>query len=106
MDFNEWARYTGIGSACEYDDRTKQFIDQYNNATFQTYMDNERKNRAIQRADQIRSQGREILPTNCEREDNTICIHSRQGDKEVYPSVLRWTSLAMDKLRQYLSQIN
>lgn len=106
MEFNEWAKHTRMGSTCEYDDRTMQFIEQYNNATFQTYMDNERKNRAIQRDDQIRAQGREVLPTNCKREDNSIQLHKGQGDQEVYTSVLRWTSLAMDKLRQYLSGIN
>lgn len=106
MNFNEWTEYTRAGSACEYDDRTNQFIEQYNNATFQTYMDNERKNREVQRADQIRDQGREILPTHCEREDNSIQLHKGCGDQEIYPSVLRWTSLAMDRLREYLVRTN
>lgn len=104
MNFNEWTEYTRVGSTCEYDDRTNQFIEQYNNATFQTYMDNERKNRSIQRADQIRAQGGEVLPTHCERKDDPIQLHKGQG--QVYPSVLRWTSLAMDKLREYLGRIN
>lgn len=72
MNFNEWSEYTRVGSTCEYDDRTSQFIEQYNNAIFQIYMDNERKNRAIQRADQIRAQGGQILPTHCERTDDPI----------------------------------
>ena len=106
MDFNEWARYTGIGSTCEYDDRTKQFIEQYNNATFQTYIDNERKNRAIQRANQIRTQGWQVLPTDCDGQDNPIPLHSGQDNKEVHSSVLRWVSMAMDELRECIRSIN
>lgn len=106
MNFNEWTEYTRVGSTCEYDDRTNQFIEQYNNATFQTYMDNERKNRAIQRADQIRAQGWEILPTNSKRKDGAISFHQRSDNKKVYTKMLRRVSMAMDKLRQYLSQIN
>lgn len=68
MTFNEWSKYAKVGSTCEYDDRTNQFIEQYNNATFQTYMDNERKNRAIQRANQIREKGGKFyLPTATQR---------------------------------------
>lgn len=106
MNFNEWAKYTGIGTSCEYDDRTKQFIEQYNNATFQTYMDNERKNRAIQRADQIRAQRGQVLPTNSKRKDSTILLHKGQGNKKVYSSVLRWASLVVDKLRQLVGKFN
>jgi hypothetical protein len=106
MDFNEWAKHTRMGSTCEYDDRTMQFIEQYNNATFQTYMDNERKNRAIQRANQIREKGWEVLPTDCDTTSSTVKLHSGSDDKKVYTSVLRWTSLAMDKLRKYLIRIN
>jgi len=105
MDFNEWTQYTKIGSTCDYDDRTNQFIEQYNNATFQTYMDNERKNRAIQRADQIRTQGWEILPTNSERENGTVSLHQRSYNKKVYTSMLRRASMAMDKLRKYIKPI-
>lgn len=100
MEFNEWVEYTRAGSACEYDDRTMQFIEQYNNATFQTYMDNERKNRAIQRASQIRDQGWEVLPPDCDRKDNSVLLHKKQDNKKVYSSVLRWISLVVDKLRQ------
>ena len=102
MDFNEWTEYTRVGSTCEYDDRTNQFIEQYNNATFQTYMDNERKNRAIQRADQIRAQGREILPTNSKREDDPVQLHKGSNNQKVYTSMLRRASMVMDKLREYI----
>lgn len=106
MEFNEWAKYTGIGSTCEYDDRTKQFIEQYNNATFQTYMDNERKNRAIQRTTQIRDQGWEVLPPDCDRKDSPVLLHSGSGHKKIYSPVLRWASMAMDELRECIRSIN
>lgn len=100
MNFNEWAKYSGIGSTCEYDDRTMQFIEQYNNATFQTYMDNERKNRAIQRADQIRAQRGEILSANSKRSNGAVPVHQGRDHQEVHPKMFRWKGLVMDKLRQ------
>jgi hypothetical protein len=106
MEFNEWAKYTGVGSTCEYDDRTKQFIEQYNNATFQTYMDNERKNRAIQRATQARQKGWQVLPSDSEWEDNSVLLHSRQPNKKVHSPVLRWVSLVVDELRECIRAIN
>lgn len=100
MNFNEWAKYTGIGSTCEYDDRTMQFIEQYNNATFQTYMDNERKNRAVSNPNAIGFERGQVLPANSKRKDSTILLHKGQGNKKVYSSVLRWASLVVDKLRR------
>lgn len=100
MNFNEWTEYTRVGSTCEYDDRTNQFIEQYNNATFQTYMDNERRNREIQRDTQIRAQGWEVLPTDCDGQDSPVLLHSGSGHKKIYTTMLRWASLVVDKLRQ------
>lgn len=94
MDFNEWAKYSGIGSTCEYDDRTMQFIEQYNNATFQTYMDNERKNRTVQKPDTIGAERGQVLPTNGKRENGAISIH--QGQRKVYTKMFRWARLALD----------
>jgi len=100
MKFNEWTRRTMFGSTCEYDDRTMQFIEQYNNATFQTYMDNERKNRAIQRADQIRAQRGEILSANSKRSNSTVPVHKGRDHQEVHPKMFRWKGLVMDIIRQ------
>lgn len=100
MTFNEWSKYAKVGSTCEYDERTNQFIEQYNNATFQTYMDNERKNRAIQRANQIREKGWEVLPTDCDTTSSPVQLHSGSDNKKVYTSVLRWKHVVVDKLRE------
>lgn len=100
MDFNEWAEYSRVGSTCDYDDRTMQFIEQYNNATFQTFMDNERKNRAVQGTIKSGTEGRKILPAHRKRSDGPISIHEGQDNKKVYSSVLRWARLVMDKLRR------
>lgn len=100
MNFNEWAEYSRVGSTCEYDDRTMQFIEQYNNATFQTYMDNERKNRAVSVPDTIGPERREILPAHSKRSNGAVPVHQGRNHQEVHPKMFRWKGLVMDKLRQ------
>ena len=63
-------------------------------------MDNERKNRAIQRADQIRAQGREILSANSKRSNSTVPIHKGRDHQEVHPKMFRWAGLVVDIIRQ------
>lgn len=100
MKFNEWTRRTMFGSTCEYDDRTMQFIEQYNNATFQTYMDNERKNRAVQVASKNRTKRGKVLPTNGKRTNGAVSVHQGRDHQEVHPKMFRWKGLVMDIIRQ------
>lgn len=106
MDFNEWAEYSRVGSTCEYDDRTMQFIEQYNNATFQTYMDNERKNRAVSGPDTIGPERREVLSAHSKRPNGAVSVHQGRDHQEVHPKMLRWASLVVDKLRQRVGKFN
>ena len=52
MTYNEWCEYAQFGQTCEYDNQILQFVEQYNNAKHQQFLnqiDNDRANRSVQR---------------------------------------------------------
>lgn len=93
MTYNEWCEYAQFGQTCEYDFEINQFVERYNNAKHQQFLDkieNDRANREIQRTAEFWKEGREILPTYGNRSDSTNVLYERPYHQETYPAMLRW----------------
>jgi hypothetical protein len=93
MTYNEWCEYAQFGQTCEYNFEINQFVEQYNNAKHQQFLnqlENDRANRAVQRTAEFWNEGREILPTYGNRSDGAIQFESRPYNQEVHPAMLRW----------------
>ena len=93
MTYNEWCEYAQFGQTCEYNFEINQFVEQYNNAKHQQFLnqiENDRANRAVQRTAEFWHEGREILPTYGNRSDGPIQFESRSHHQEIHPAMLRW----------------
>ena len=93
MTYNEWCEYAQFGQTCEYDFEIKQFVEQYNNAKHQQFLDNienDRANRAVQRTAEFWQEGREILPAYGNGSDSANVLYERPYNQEVHPAMLRW----------------
>lgn len=93
MTYNEWCEYAQFGQACEYDNQILNFVEQYNNAKHQQFLnniENDRANRAVQRATEFWQEGREILPTYGNGSNSTNVLYERPYIQEAYPAMLRW----------------
>jgi hypothetical protein len=94
MTFNEWCEYAQFGQACQYDNQTLQFVENYNNAKHQQFLDqqeNDRANKQIQRSNNFRQEGRDILPTDCSEQAVTNKIYQRPTFQEIYLASLPWS---------------
>lgn len=93
MTYNEWCEYAQFGQTCEYNFEIKQFVEQYNNAKHQQFLnqlENDRANRAVQRTAEFWQEGREILPTYGNGSDSANVLYERSYNQEVHPAMLRW----------------
>jgi hypothetical protein len=94
MNYNEWCEYSQFGQACQYDNQTLQFVENYNNAKHQQFLDqqeNDRANKQIQRSNNFRQEGRDILPTDCSEQAVTNKIYQRPTFQEIYLASLPWS---------------
>jgi len=93
MTYNEWCEYAQFGQACEYNRDIIFFVEQYNNAKHQQFLDqqnNDRANRQIQRTDNFWHERGDILPTDRNQTYGANEVYSRPHHQEIYSPVLRW----------------
>ena len=93
MTYNEWCEYAQFGQTCEYDFEINQFVERYNNAKHQQFLDqkeNDRANRAVQRTAEFWHEGRDILPTYGNGSNGANEVYQRPNYQEVHTAVLRW----------------
>ena len=93
MTYNEWCEYAQFGQTCEYDFEINQFVERYNNAKHQQFLDqkeNDRANREVQRVAEFRKKGRDILPTYGNGSHGANEVYQRPNYQEVHTAMLRW----------------
>jgi hypothetical protein len=93
MTYNEWCEYTQFGQACKYDNQILNFVEQYNNAKHQHFLnkiENDRANRQVQGVTNFWQERRDILPTDRNQTYGANEVYTRPNYQEVYTSVLRW----------------
>lgn len=94
MTYNEWCEYAQFGQACEYDNQILQFVEQYNNAKHQQFLDqqeNDRANRSVQGATNFWQERRDILPTDGSKQAVANKIYQRPTFQEIYLASLPWS---------------
>ena len=93
MTYNEWCEYAQFGQACEYDNQILNFVEQYNNAKHQQFInqiENDRANRQVQGVTNFWQERRDILPTDSHQTYGSNEVYSRPHHQEVHTAVLRW----------------
>ncbi len=93
MTYNEWCEYAQFGQTCEYDNQILQFVEQYNNAKHQQFLnqiDNDRANRSVQRTHNFWEERRNVSSTYGNGSGSSTEFYQRPYDQEVYSPVLRW----------------
>lgn len=94
MTYNEWCEYAQFGQACEYDNQILQFVEQYNNAKHQQFLDkqeNDRANRSVQGVINFWQERRDILPSDSSEQAVTNKIYQRPTFQEIYLASLPWS---------------
>jgi hypothetical protein len=93
MTYNQWCEYAQFGQTCEYNRDLINFVEQYNNAKHQEFLnqiEDDKSNRSVQRTAEFWSEGRDILPTYGNGSNGTDEIYQRPNFQEVHTAVLRW----------------
>ena len=94
MTYNQWCEYTQFGMTCEYDDRTLNFVEQYNNAKHLQFLnkkDHDRSNRSVQRTNNFWQERGQVLPTDRNGEGTSIVFHQEPSHEEIYLVSLSWS---------------
>lgn len=98
MTYNEWCEYAQFGQACEYNRDIINFVEQYNNAKHQQFinhLENDRTNKSIQGVTNFWQERGELLPTDRIRSHSSTELYTRPHYKEVHIAVSRWPSNVM-----------
>ena len=93
MTYNQWCEYAQFGQACDYNRDLINFVEQYNNAKHQQFLnqiEDDKSNRSVQRTAEFWSEGRDILPTYGNGSNDTNEVYQRPNFQEVHTSMLRW----------------
>jgi hypothetical protein len=93
MTYNEWCEYAQFGQTCEYDNQILNFVEQYNNAKHQQFInqiENDRANRQVQGVTNFWQERGDILPSDRDKTYGANEVYTRPNYQEVYTSVLRW----------------
>jgi hypothetical protein len=93
MTYNEWCEYAQFGHTCEYDNQILNFVEQYNNAKHQQFInqiENDRANRQVQGVTNFWQERGDILPSDRDKTYGANEVYTRPNYQEVYTSVLRW----------------
>jgi len=94
MTYNQWCEYAQFGQACEYDNQILNFVEQYNNAKHQQFLnqiEDDKSNRQVQGVANFWEERGEVLPTNGSRSDASNNIYQRPTFQEVYLASLPWS---------------
>ena len=98
MTYNEWCEYAQFGQACEYDNQINQFVERYNNAKHQQFLDkkeNDRTNKSIQGVADFWQERRQFLPADRNRQDSSIELQARPYYQEIHPAMHGWSPNVM-----------
>ena len=93
MTYNEWCEYAQFGQACEYNNQILNFVEQYNNAKYQQFInriENDRANRQVQGVANFWQERGQLLPTDRNGSDRSAELYSRSNYQEVHPSMQGW----------------
>ena len=93
MTYNEWCEYAQFGQTCEYNRDIIEFVEQYNNAKHQQFLDqqeNDKSNRQIQGVNNFWQERGEVLPTDLNGSYRSDELYKRPYNQEVYSPVLHW----------------
>jgi hypothetical protein len=93
MTYNEWCEYAQFGQTCEYDNEILQFVEQYNNAKHQQFLnqiDDDRANRSVQRTHNFWEERGSVSTTYGNGSDSPAEFYTRPHHQEIYSPVLRW----------------
>lgn len=98
MTYNEWCEYAQFGQACDYNFQINQFVERYNNAKHQQFLDqyqNDRTNRSVQRIASFWQERRDILPTYGNGSNRADEFYQRPNYQEVHTAMPVWSSNVM-----------
>lgn len=98
MTYNEWCEYAQFGQACEYDNQINQFVERYNNAKHQQFLDNiedDRANKSIQGVADFWQERRQLLSADRNGQDSSIELQARPYYQEIHPAMQRWSPNVM-----------
>lgn len=98
MTYNEWCEYAQFGQACEYDNQINQFVERYNNAKHQQFLDNienDRANRQVQGVADFWQERRQFLPSDRNGQDSSIELQARPYYQEIHPAMQGWSPNVM-----------
>ena len=94
MTYNQWCEYIQFGQACEYNNQILNFVEQYNNAKHQQFLNNidhDKSNRSVQRTNNFWQERGEILPTNGNGQNASAIFHEGPEHQEIYLASLSWS---------------
>lgn len=98
MTYNEWCEYAQFGQTCEYDFEINQFVERYNNAKHQQFLDqkeNDRANKSIQGVTNFWQERRQFLSADRNGSDSSIELQARPYYQEIHSSMQGWQSNVM-----------
>ena len=94
MTYNQWCEYAQFGQACEYNRDLINFVEQYNNAKHQQFLnqiEDDKSNRSVQGTANFWEERGQILPTNGIQSDASSELYQRPAFQEVYSASLPWS---------------
>ena len=98
MTYNEWCEYAQFGQTCEYDFEINQFVERYNNAKHQQFLnqiENDRANRAVQGVANFWQERGQFLSADRNGSDSSIKLHTRPNYQEIHTAMQGWPSNVM-----------
>jgi hypothetical protein len=98
MTYNEWCEYAQFGQACDYNFQINQFVERYNNAKHQQFINqyqDDRTNRSVQGVTSFWQERRDVLPTYGHGSDSSAELFKRPNYKEIHSAMQGWPSNVM-----------
>jgi hypothetical protein len=98
MEYNEWCKYAKFGQACEYNKEVIDFLDHYNNAKHQQFLnqkENDRANRSVQGVTNFWKERGKFLSADFDGSDGSIELHTRPNYQEIHTAMQVWPSNVM-----------
>lgn len=98
MEYNEWCKYAKFGQTCEYNKDVIDFLEHYNNAKHQQFLDqieNDRANKSIQGVANFWQERGQLLSTDRNGSDSSIELQARPYYQEIHPAMQGWSPNVM-----------
>lgn len=98
MTYNEWCEYAQFGQTCEYNFEINQFVERYNNAKHQQFLDkieNDRANKSISGVANFWQERGQLLSTDRNGSDSSIELQARPYYQEIHPAMQGWSPNVM-----------